>query len=117
MSGPHSAAEHSLVEIDDILNRLAGINPALRRTVELRVFEGLTREEIARQMGCGTATVARYWSFARNWLEAAFAGSPGLRRVSAGNRRTRSTRSSPLSFNPSGSNMSAMPRQMRRSPG
>jgi DNA-directed RNA polymerase specialized sigma24 family protein len=46
--------------------------------VELRVFEGLTREEIAREMGCGTATVARHWSFARNWLEEAFAGTPGL---------------------------------------
>jgi len=72
--GPHS--EHSLVEIDDLLNRLAAINPALREVVELRVFEGLTREEIAREMGCGSATVARYWSFARNWLEEAFAGTP-----------------------------------------
>jgi RNA polymerase sigma factor (TIGR02999 family) len=77
LSGP-SPAEHSLVEIDDVLNRLAAINPALRRVVELRVFEGLTREEIAREMGCGTATVARHWSFARNWLEEAFAGTPGL---------------------------------------
>ena len=76
LPGPHSH-EHSLVEIDDVLNRLAAINPALRRVVELRVFEGLTREEIAREMGCGTATVARHWNFARNWLEEAFAGTPG----------------------------------------
>ena len=41
-------------------------------------WEGLTREEIAREMGCGTATVARHWSFARNWLEEAFAGRAGL---------------------------------------
>lgn len=78
LPGPRSPAEHSLVEIDDVLNRLAAINPALRRVVELRVFEGLTREEIAREMGCGTATVARRWSFARNWLEEAFAGTAGL---------------------------------------
>ncbi|HTP35382.1 MAG TPA: ECF-type sigma factor [Candidatus Acidoferrales bacterium] len=78
LAGPRSPAEHSLVEIDDVLNRLAAINPALRRVVELRVFEGLTREEIAREMGCGTATVARHWSFARNWLQEAFAGTPGL---------------------------------------
>jgi RNA polymerase sigma factor (TIGR02999 family) len=70
--------EHSLIEIDEVLNRLAAINPALRRVVELRVFEGLTREEIARELGCGTATVARHWSFARTWLEEAFAGKPGL---------------------------------------
>src|SRR5215831_4263780 len=54
---PDLHSEHSLLEIDDVLNRLAAINPALRRVVELRVFEGLTREEIAREMGCGTATV------------------------------------------------------------
>jgi len=79
LPGPHSAEEHSLVEIDDALSRLAAINPALRRVVELRVFEGLTREEIARKMGCGTATVARHWNFARNWLEEAFGGSPADR--------------------------------------
>jgi hypothetical protein len=27
-------------------------------------------------MGCGTATVARHWNFARNWLEEALAGTP-----------------------------------------
>ena len=75
LSGPDGTTAHSLVEIDDVLNRLAAINPALRRVVELRVFEGLTREEIAREMSCGTATVARHWSFARNWLEQALAGT------------------------------------------
>jgi len=75
LTAQHS--EHSVVEIDDVLNRLAAINPALRRVVELRVFEGLTREEIARKMGCGPATVARHWNFARNWLEEALAGTPG----------------------------------------
>jgi len=75
---PHSRGEHSLAEIEDVLNRLAAINPALRRVVELRVFEGLTREEIAREMGCGTATVARHWTFARNWLEEAFDATGGL---------------------------------------
>ena len=73
---PASGTEQALLEIDDTLNRLAAINPALRRVVELRVFEGLTREEIAAEMGCGTATVARHWTFARNWLEDAFSGTP-----------------------------------------
>ena len=78
LQGSQSSGEHSLLEIDGVLNRLAGINPALRRVVELRVFEGLTREEIAREMGCGTATVARHWSFARNWLQEALAGTARL---------------------------------------
>jgi len=78
LPSPRSSIEHSLLEIDDVLNRLAAINPALRRVVELRVFEGLTREEIARDMGCGTATVARHWNFGRNWLKKALSGTPGL---------------------------------------
>src|SRR3954454_23260191 len=72
LPGAHPQSEHSLLEVDDALNRLAAINPALRRVVELRVFEGLMREEIAQRMSCGTATVARHWNFARNWLEEAF---------------------------------------------
>ena len=76
LCGPHADSQHSLVEIDHVLDRLGAINPALRRVVELRVFEGLTREEIAHELGCGTATVARHWSFARSWLEEALAGRP-----------------------------------------
>lgn len=75
LAGPDSSTQDSLLEIDDVLNRLSAINPALRRVVELRIFEGLTREEIAHEMGCGTATVARHWSFARTWLEEALAGT------------------------------------------
>ncbi len=78
LSGPPLSATHSLVEIDAVLDRLAAINPSLRRVVELRVFEGLTREEIASRMGCGSATVSRHWSFARNWLEQALAETPGM---------------------------------------
>jgi DNA-directed RNA polymerase specialized sigma24 family protein len=37
--------------------------------VELAVFEGLTRDEIAHEVGCGIATVTRHWSFARQWLK------------------------------------------------
>ena len=78
LCGPHADSQHSLVEIGHVLDRLGTINPALRRVVELRVFEGLTREEIAHELGCGTATVARHWSFARSWLEEALAGTPEL---------------------------------------
>lgn len=66
----------ALVEVEQALDRLASINPKLRTVVELRVFEGLTREEIAERMGCGTATVARHWDFARQWLEDEFGRPP-----------------------------------------
>src|SRR5262249_15838141 len=58
----------TLAEIDCPLGRLAGVDPKIRTVVELRVFGGLTGAEIAQQLGCGTATVARYWSFGQQWL-------------------------------------------------
>jgi RNA polymerase sigma factor (TIGR02999 family) len=69
-----SGAE-ALAEVEEALERLASINPNLRTVVELRVFEGLTGQECAERMGVGTATVSRYWVFARQWLEVEF-GKP-----------------------------------------
>src|SRR5581483_10085990 len=66
----------SLVELDQTLARLEAINPKLRQVVELRVFEGLTGDEIAKRMDCGTATVTRYWNFAKVWLADEFGGEP-----------------------------------------
>jgi RNA polymerase sigma factor (TIGR02999 family) len=59
----------TLAEIEQALERLGAINPRLRNVVELRVFEGLTAEEIAARIGCGTATVTRDWHFAKHWLQ------------------------------------------------
>ena len=50
----------------------------LRAVVELRVFEGLTAEEIGAQLGCTSRSVHTYWSFARNWLSERLAGGPAL---------------------------------------
>lgn len=60
--------EEYLVEIEDMLNRLDAIDPQLRPVVEMKVFEGLSREEIAGRLGCSVRTVARRWDFARQWL-------------------------------------------------
>jgi RNA polymerase sigma-70 factor (ECF subfamily) len=62
------AGDESLVEVEDILSRLAAIKPAIRTVVEMKVFEGLTAEEIAPRLGCAVVTVNRYWQFARHWL-------------------------------------------------
>ena len=58
----------SLLQIEDLLYRLAKVDPQLRTVVEMRVFEGLTVSEVADRMGCSERTVARSWTFARNWL-------------------------------------------------
>ena len=59
----------AMSEIDSLLDGLATVDPQIRLVVELKVFGGLTGAEIAARLGCGTATVARYWSFAQQWLK------------------------------------------------
>jgi len=76
LTDPKGSAGQALLDVENALDRLGGISPRLRTVVELRVFEGLTREEIAGRLGCGTATVARDWSFARQWLEVEFTRLP-----------------------------------------
>lgn len=61
--------EENLVGIEKLLSRLEAINAMCRSVVELKVFEGYTTEEIARQLGCGTATVTRHWQMARQWMK------------------------------------------------
>ena|SRR5581483_772632 len=75
-----SSGMETLAEIEAALRELNAINPDVRAVVELRVFEGLTGEEIARRLGCGTATVTRHWNFARHWLAREF-GPPESGRV------------------------------------
>lgn len=64
-----SAPDKNLVEIEDMLARLARIDPVLRTVVELKVFEGYKAEEIAKRLGCATVTVHRHWQFARHWMK------------------------------------------------
>jgi RNA polymerase sigma factor (TIGR02999 family) len=54
--------------LDQALTRLAAIDPACARVVELRLFGGLSVEEIAEACDSSTATVGRQWRFARTWL-------------------------------------------------
>jgi DNA-directed RNA polymerase specialized sigma24 family protein len=35
----------------------------------MRVFEEMTGDEIAQQLGCSPRTVANHWTFAKRWLE------------------------------------------------
>jgi RNA polymerase sigma factor (TIGR02999 family) len=55
--------------VEELLARLESIDPRVRTVVELRVFEGMTNEEIAGRLGCSVRTVGTCWSFARRWLE------------------------------------------------
>lgn len=58
----------SLQEIEHLLNGLGAIDPVLRAVVEMKVLEGMHREEIAERLQCSVRTVARHWEFAQHWL-------------------------------------------------
>jgi RNA polymerase sigma factor (TIGR02999 family) len=63
-----TSGAQSIAEIELVLSRLEGIRPRLRDIVELKVFEGMTLDEIAERLACSTATVTREWNFARHVL-------------------------------------------------
>jgi RNA polymerase sigma factor (TIGR02999 family) len=64
----------ALQEVEDALRRLAEVDPRLRTVVEMKVFEGFTGDEIARELGCSRGTVSNCWAFAQQWLREEWAG-------------------------------------------
>ena len=72
-----AAPEADAVDVEAIhaaLTRLAEVDPALARLVEMRYFAGLTLEEIADVEGISASTVKRNWRVARAWLQDALGG-------------------------------------------
>jgi RNA polymerase sigma factor (TIGR02999 family) len=57
-----------LVEIDELLTKLAASDPRMARVVELRFFGGLTNAETAEALGVNERTIKRDWQIARAWL-------------------------------------------------
>ena len=60
------APEHLL--IDELLTRLAKLDPQGVRIVELRYFAGFSVAQTAEVVGISAATVKREWSVAKAWL-------------------------------------------------
>jgi RNA polymerase sigma-70 factor (ECF subfamily) len=56
--------------VDELLTRLAALDPRQARTAELRIFAGLSVEETARVLGVSERTAKRDWAIARAWLSA-----------------------------------------------
>jgi RNA polymerase sigma factor (TIGR02999 family) len=67
----HGAIEDRQVEVlalDDALARLSSKDAQAARVVELRVFGGLSVQEVAEVSGISPATVKRDWTAAKAWL-------------------------------------------------
>jgi len=62
------AKAEEMVWLDELLTRLAALDPQQERIVELRFFGGLSIEETAELLGISTATVKRDWAMAKAWL-------------------------------------------------
>lgn len=58
-----------LVEVDQLLARLAEFDPRAARVVECRFFAGMSVDETAETLNLSPITVKRDWSVARAWLK------------------------------------------------
>lgn len=66
--GGEAAAGPDLLDLHAALDRLDQIHPELRELVELRVFAGLTLEELADSLGRSPRSINRDWQRARALL-------------------------------------------------
>lgn len=58
-----------LLALEDVLRKLAEVEPRMESLVELRFFGGLTVEETARILGISDRTVRNDWRIAKAWLK------------------------------------------------
>jgi RNA polymerase sigma factor (TIGR02999 family) len=58
----------SLIKIDELLQSLARLDERQALVVEMRVFGGMTNDEIATVLQVNERTVKRDWRLARAWL-------------------------------------------------
>jgi RNA polymerase sigma factor (TIGR02999 family) len=60
--------ESELLGLDEVLDRLAEVDPEAARLVKLRYFVGLNMAEAAETMGISLRQCERLWTFAKAWL-------------------------------------------------
>ena len=64
-TGPVS---EDLLDLDEALSRLSAIDERAAELVKLRVFAGMTVDEVAAYQGVSPRTAKRAWAYARAWL-------------------------------------------------
>jgi RNA polymerase sigma factor (TIGR02999 family) len=57
-----------LLELDELLDQLAGADPRAAELVKLRFFTGLTGEQTAEVLGISPRSADLLWAYARAWL-------------------------------------------------
>lgn len=72
----HADAD-ALLDLDELLTRLAGEDPDAAAIAKLRIFAGLSVEEAAQALSTSRASAYRQWTYARAWLHARLDAGPG----------------------------------------
>jgi len=67
--GKRDLSDEELMDLDRVLEELAGIDERQARVVELRFFGGLTVKEVAEALGVSERTADGDWAKAREWLK------------------------------------------------
>jgi RNA polymerase sigma factor (TIGR02999 family) len=60
----------ALLDLDELLTRLAGEDSEAAAVAKLRIFAGLSIEEAAQALSTSRASAYRQWTYARAWLHA-----------------------------------------------
>jgi RNA polymerase sigma factor (TIGR02999 family) len=66
----------ALLDLDELLTRLAAEDPDAAGVAKLRVFAGLSVEEAAEALSTSRASAYRQWTYARAWLHARLGPGP-----------------------------------------
>ena len=61
--------QYTIEQIHDAIDGLTKIDPDRAKVAELKLFGGLTNEEIAASESISVTTVKRYWRSSRAWLQ------------------------------------------------
>lgn len=75
LADPLSEREATVLELDELIARLTTIDKRKARVVELRLFGGMTLEQVAEALGVARSTIADDWSVARAWLASRLVGA------------------------------------------
>ena len=61
-------ARHDLLDLDELLDQLAGADPKAAELVKLSFFAGLTGDQAADVLGIAPRSADLLWAYARAWL-------------------------------------------------
>ncbi len=64
-----------VLALNDVLDKLATVDPRAAELVKLRYFAGLTRQHAAETLGVSISTADTDWAYAKCWLQLELSGA------------------------------------------